>query len=103
VLGAPRDVLDAEWVQRQLEAHPWKFARTMARTPHWYTLRHQWDEFNFLRVVRYIREHGYQARFGSRTYTYLDAGEYAYWSMPDEAGQIILINRALKETVRRGA
>lgn len=71
----------------------------MPKIPHWYTIR-AWNrelEPDFEFFVMYIREHGYEKRFGTRTYMYLDVGEHSYWTMGAPLKDTILINRAMKQ------
>ena len=83
---------------------PWIFAKTMPQQPHEYTLRAESpDEKLFERVVLYIRQFGYKAKYGSATYTYLEIDGWKYWTMGAPLGptgeydpkiHTILINRA---------
>ncbi len=66
-----------------LESHPFRFAKTMPRNPHWYTLRHEWQDVGsgvFEEVVRAIREHGYTEFFGSYPWRMLDVNGFKYWT-----------------------
>lgn len=90
-------------LERLLLGQTWKFAKTMAKMPHWYTLRRLWvnDEY-FIWAVEYIRRVGYEQRFGGRIFVYLDIAEYQYWPCDGETrgpldarGTVSLINRAL--------
>ncbi len=83
---------------------PWKFAKSMPQTPHYYTLRkHSPDEEMFVRFVLHIRKHGYKRKFGKTTYIYFDVDGWQYWTMGAPVGEVghynpqtdtILINRA---------
>lgn len=90
---------DFERVSALLSAARWIFAKTMPDNPHDYTLRKDWNDDDFVFVVQYIRQHGYQGKFGGRTYTYLDAGGHYHWTMgapinkDDGTPCTILINR----------
>ncbi len=78
-----------------IENSRWKFAKSMPQMPHWYTLRdHAGDVPAFERFVMHIRHHGYKERFGKATYSYLNVGEWKYWTMGSPLDQTILINRA---------
>lgn len=89
--------LTREELIRHLEAATYKFAKTMPKTPHWYTLRKTWsDEALFERVVQAIRDLGVKRKFGKASYVYFDCGEYMYWSMGAPLCQTILINRAVR-------
>jgi len=73
---------------------PWRFAKTMADTPHEYTVRGQTPDEEFEAFVRYTREHGYKARFGRSTYMYLNLDGWKYWTMGWPVEKTIVINRA---------
>lgn len=100
----PEDVLRAEYL---LLSHPWKFARTMASIPHWYTLRKQWDvDDDFVWIIEHIRRVGYEQQFGRKVYTYYALGEHEYWDcggdlyeMNAKTGYYLLcgINRAVRK------
>ena len=89
-----------EQVGRLLEAHPYRFAKTMPTIPHCYTRRHEWaDNEAFSLVVTQIRRLGARRKWGSGWYFYLDVNNHFYWSMeprdaPPEA--TTLINRAVR-------
>lgn len=72
----------------------WTFARSMPGIPHEYTLRERCVKEEFEKVVMYIRKHGYPAKFGKRTFTYLDVNGYKYWTMGDLLDQTWVLNRA---------
>jgi len=90
--------LTTEQVSEVLDAHPWRFAKTMPDNPHDYTLRKQWDDSLFSRVVQHLREHGYRTWFNGRPYTQYDSGDYFYWTMGAPLSETILINRKLRKT-----
>jgi hypothetical protein len=85
---------------------PWRFAHTMPRHPHEYTLKKQQDPRRFERVVRTIWERGYDRKYLRRLWRSLDVGSrYYVWihTEPREAEQMglqrlleitILVNRA---------
>ena len=82
---------------RLLESATYKFAKTMPRNPHWYTLRRTWDDDAlFDRAVQAIRDLGEKRRFFSKHYIYFDANGYTYWTMGSPINETILINRAEK-------
>lgn len=79
----------------------WIYAKTMPQWPHWYTLRKNWrSNVDFEGVVQFIRDFGYQERFGSRTFLRLNINGMKYWSMGAPVQETILINRAVIEGVR---
>jgi len=80
-------------------AAPWRFAATMPQWPHEYTLRRQHDPQVFEAAVRFIRQHGYQARWGRAIRTYVNLDGKRYWGMGAPVEQTILINRAALDRV----
>lgn len=77
-----------------LTAHHWKFAKTMADTPHWYTLRERWkNDPLFDEVVMFIRKYGYVEFYKGRRYVMMNFGEFKYWTMGSPLDNTILINR----------
>ena len=94
--------LTYEEVAALLEAHPFRFAKTMPQWPHWYTLRTEWEEVGtgdkFELVVQFIRDRGYVERFPDpvrgKVFIRLDVGEHKYWTMGSPLHITKLINRA---------
>jgi len=78
----------AEWVTSRY----WQAARSK-QNPHEYSLRQWDDDLPFELAVLYIREHGYQHKFGSRWYTQYDLDGRFYWSMGAPLSSSSLINR----------
>jgi hypothetical protein len=76
----------------------WTFAKTYAKTwPHEYIVRNQVDENLFVKLVKHIREHGYQGTFYKKAITYFDEAGMVYWTMGEPVEETIIINRCLKE------
>lgn len=71
-----------------------RYAKTMPRFPHHYTLRQTWDNSMFDAAVRAIREFGLPRMFGNRQYIYYDFENNTYWTMGSPVEKTILINRA---------
>ena len=78
---------------------PWRFAKTMPEQPHEYTTRGETPDEEFEAFVRFIREHGYRARYGRNVYTYLKLGDWRYWTMGWPVAQTRIINRASEVAV----
>jgi len=77
----------------------WKFAKTMPQCPHWYTLRKDWKDSDFVELVKYIRENGRKEKYLRSTFTYLYINGFKYWTMgapinKDGKPHTILINKA---------
>src|SRR5665647_590428 len=64
---------ELEALQQELEAHEWRFAKTMPDNPHEYTLKTSWDdprEFEWTCLM--IRVRGKKRKFNGSTYIELD-------------------------------
>lgn len=85
------------WITELLEAHPFRFAKTMRDNPHWYTLRHEWRDVGdavYTEVVMAIREHGYTEYFGTYPWRMLNANGYKYWTyFSSYVEEVIVLNR----------
>lgn len=77
-----------------IDRAPWRFAKTMPDQPHEYTVRGVTPDGEFDWFVRYIREHGYRAKYGERYYTYLEVDAWRYWTMGGPVAETTIINRA---------
>jgi len=66
----------------------------MPQIPHEYTTRRDVPIEEFESFVRYIREHGYEAEFAGKTYTYLNVDGWRYWTMGAPLEETTVINRA---------
>lgn len=76
----------------------WVSAKTYASTwPHSYIVRDKVDEEMFERLVRYIREHGFEASFYDQTYIYFQHGDHFYWTMGAPVEETTVINRCTEE------
>jgi len=76
-------------------SHNWKFAKTMPTIPHWYVVREQCrNDLEFCRFVMHIRKYGEVRPWHKYRHTYLDIGEYSYWTMGSPIDETIIINRA---------
>jgi len=78
-----------------IERSTWTYAKTMPTIPHEYTVRDATalSPESFLWFVQYIRENGYEAKFGRRSYTYLNFDGWKYWSMGFSPTATTVINR----------
>ena len=78
----------------------WRFASTMPEIPHEYTVAGKETagvppvpDAWYVWFTEQIADHGYQAKFGGRAYTYLDVDGWKYWSLISQDG-VTIINRA---------
>jgi len=76
--------------EAEIETLPWRFAKTMAKWPHWYIVPGRVDPVLYGRLLDAIDEYGVEQMWKRwrRKYWYPGDG-YKYWYMPDG-----IINRA---------
>ena len=79
-----------------LESKAYRFAKTIPESPHFYTLKREWDNLKeFEKAVSYIRENGQKELWqDGQHYTYLYVNGWEYWTMGSPVSETILINRA---------
>ncbi|MBC5835058.1 hypothetical protein G6N05_11965 [Flavobacterium sp. F372] len=71
-----------ETVKNTLESFVWHFAKTMPKTPHFYTLRKEFDNHElFLSIVKHIRNFGELNIYQDQMYRRLTIGKFQYWTM----------------------
>ena len=75
----------------------WTFAKTMPEWPHEYIVRERVDEELFVRLVRHIRQHGFEGRFYQRVLTYFAEEGLLYWTMGEPIEETTIINRCKEE------
>ena len=80
-----------------VESVHWTFAKTMPEWPHEYIVRDRVDEVLFVRLVKHIRNNGYQGKFYNKPITYYDHDGMTYWTMGAPIAETIIINRCRKE------
>ena len=85
-----------EEVTETLLAQTWNFAKTRPKNPHFWSLKKEWQgPVSFTETVKFLRDNGYEMRFGRRVYLCFDVGEFRYWDMGEETlDNVRLINRA---------
>ena len=94
--------LSDEEMREWMDSTRWRFARTMPKHPHEYSLRGWNDEDLFERVVKTIWDRGYDRPYLSRVWRSLDVGEFYAWiagapprpEHPAPVKETDLINRA---------
>jgi hypothetical protein len=79
--------LSNEEVGDTLEKMQWRFAKTMQKNPHFYTLRRDFSEENegenmFLKLVHHIRYFGELEEFEGVIYRVWTYKSLSYWTMP---------------------
>ncbi len=80
-----------------VDSTQWTFAKTMPEWPHKYIVRERVDENLFVRLVRYIREYGYEGKFYRKSITYYDDLGMVYWTMGAPLDETIIVNRCKKK------
>lgn len=105
--------LTDEQLQEWMASVRWRFARTMPKHPHSYSLR-EWNEPDlFERVVQTIWDHGYDRVYLRRPWRSLDIGDFYVWvctlpvspRQPAPLEKTELVNRAYRvqtELLKRG-
>ncbi len=91
----------AVWLIRQR----WTFAKTMPKSPHWYTLKRNQDSEMFERVVATIWHNGYQRHYKGGYWRSYDVGDRRYiwvctgWKegAPAPLAETVLVNGTNKE------
>lgn len=77
--------------------HPWTFAKTYAEfAPHEYYVKDKLDEEGkeeFVWFVEYIRDNGFDCKFGKQTHTYFELDGHYYWTMGEPIEETIILNR----------
>lgn len=92
--------MDKLRVDELLNIAVWKYARTIPKHPHDYSLRHLWiNDNDFVDVVLFIRENGVMEKFYNTFYTYYYSNGYKYWTMGNPVSYIdksktFILNRA---------
>lgn len=87
-------------VAKGLLEHKYYFAKTMGKNPHFYTLRKEWDDKEFVDAVTYMRKHGYKEWYYGKPYVMLNVNDQKYWTMGEPINKdgkpwTILINTKL--------
>jgi len=92
--------MDLEEVKKFISKARWRYAKTMPKWPHEYTVRDWNDEAEFEDFIRYILECG---EFRKEYYwerIYLDVDDWYYWKMNTPIKETNIINRAKRRNRR---
>jgi hypothetical protein len=84
---------DWRFINSLIERSHWIFAKTMPYNPHYYMLRKEADDAEFVRFVELIRNYGYRQMYEGYWYTQLNVYDWFYWTMGAPIDGTILINR----------
>jgi hypothetical protein len=97
VIAADLAVPTRAEVAAHLEAQKWTFARSVPDQPHEYTVHSRsTDPWMHMRVLAHIRANGERRQWPvTKTWhTYLQVGEYLYWTMAKDTDLIVNRKRA---------
>ncbi len=75
----------------------WTFAKTMPQWPHYYIVRENCNDEDFVELVKYIRENGHPENYYKRVLIYCQIGDWVYWTMGDPIEETTIINRCKPE------
>lgn len=85
---------DLAFFRAMVTAHEWQFAKTMPKTPHWYTLRRKWaSDADFVRFASLTREFGYDDPYRGKMFRAINVDGFKYWTMGAPLDKTILVNR----------
>lgn len=84
-------------IRNFVSKYPWTFAKTYADfAPHEYYVRDKLDEAGkkeFVWFVEYIRDYGFNCKFGKQIHIYYELDGHYYWTMGDPIEETIILNR----------
>ena len=78
--------MDREEILAWVKTLEWRFAKSMAAIPHWYSIKWWLEEDaheKYANFARLIQSEGVDERFYSKTYRYLYLDGFKYWTMSD--------------------
>lgn len=79
-----------------IQAHEWRFAKSMPKNPHFYVVREKCrNDDEFVQAVSFIRKYGFPRPFFRKTYIYHDFDGNSYWTMGNSLSVTKIINRAV--------
>jgi len=89
-------MMNKEKADRLLKGKDYKFAKSMPKDPHAYTMFYDWgSRKTFEAVVQFIRDNGKREHWNyGKYYIYYYLDGYKYWTMGYDLPTTKLINRA---------
>ena len=72
---------DLQFIGEMIDKSRWIFAKTMPQNPHYYMLRKESVDAEFVRFVELVRKYGYRYKFGKTWYVQLNVNNWYYWTM----------------------
>ena len=90
---------DMQFMLEFISKHNWAFAKTMPQNPHYYVVRKNCVDEEFVRFVQLIRKYGFRMKYGKSWYVCFRVNEWFYWTMGwpilerHEKNATIIINR----------
>jgi len=85
-------MLDA--IKAFIAKHEWTFAKTMPQWPHWYVVRKNCIDDEFVSFAVFIRNNGEVRPWGPYMHVYVDIDCFTYWTMGNPIEETTIINRA---------
>jgi len=90
--------LNDDQLREFVNSFNWTYAKTYAKVcPHEYIVKDKISKDNhelFEKVVRYIRENGFTAKYKGRSGQYYILDDHYYWTMGAPVEETIILNRA---------
>jgi hypothetical protein len=71
-----------KYTEGLISKYNWTFAKSMKHIPHSYIVRDELaeeDKLLYNEFAEFIKKEGYGEKFFSKTYYYINIGEYKYW------------------------
>lgn len=91
--------VEKDEIRKIIERFTWKFAKSMPKIPHEYTVKNKnsvQDSKDYERLYFFIKNNCYIKYFYGKPYKYCDIDDYTYWIMTDDVRESIIINRTKK-------
>ena len=72
---------DWKFAGKMVQKSHWIFAKSQPQNPHYYSLRRECDDEEFVRFVLLIRKYGFRMKYGRSWYICLRINNWFYWTM----------------------
>ena len=72
---------DWDFINKIVGKSNWIFAKSMPQNPHYYMLRRESVDSEFVRFVLLIRKYGFRMKYGRSWYICLRVNDFYYWTM----------------------
>ena len=88
------DLINSEEMRAFIAKATWKYAKTMPKYPHEYTIKDWNNGPEFEAALHYLLHYGERRKEYRWERVYLDVDGYDYWDMGDPLGVGQIINRS---------